>query len=358
MADNSLSLSLPFIQPNQAQKHVTHNEALRILDILTQLAVETDDLATPPPNPAEGLRHIVGDGAIGAWSGRDGDVALYENGAWQFFIPKAGWRAYVISREAMMVHDGNEWIDLDNAELQDIEAFGLGMVTLAEAPFSAKLNAAFWTALYRGDGGTGSFITTMNKEESADDLGLVLQQDFRTKALLGLFGTDDFRLATSTDGSNFKDGLIIRANTGIVDQPELPRFKATTNFDNFAAADTWIRIAINSTDLNDQGSFDAATNLFTAPVAGSYLFGATVVFRENATDQVRMSARLVINGTDVVAGSRVELNGPHVSEKSTTALQTLVGLAAGDTVELQGNMRSNDAYFLADETSFWGMKIG
>ena len=40
MSDNSPRLDLPFILPSQAQKHVTHNEALRLLDALVQLAVE------------------------------------------------------------------------------------------------------------------------------------------------------------------------------------------------------------------------------------------------------------------------------------------------------------------------------
>src|SRR6056297_2424480 len=40
MQDHSPRLSLPFILPSQAQKHVTHNEALTRLDIAAQLAVE------------------------------------------------------------------------------------------------------------------------------------------------------------------------------------------------------------------------------------------------------------------------------------------------------------------------------
>ena len=34
MTDTSSNLKLPFILPSQAQKHVTHNEALQILDAL------------------------------------------------------------------------------------------------------------------------------------------------------------------------------------------------------------------------------------------------------------------------------------------------------------------------------------
>lgn len=358
MADTSSSLSLPYIQPSQAQKHVTHNEALRILDVVTQLAVLTDDQATPPLTPAEGDKYIVGDGAIDAWSGQDGDIAFYETESWQFFTPSAGWRAYVTGRESMVVHDGADWIDLDNAEVQDIEAFGLGMTSLPDTPFSAKLNAALWTGLYEEDGGTGSMITTLNKESAPDDTGFVFQQDFGTRALFGLFGSNDLRLATSADAVVFNDALVVDAATAIVDQPALPRFKGVTNFDNYSVADVWTTIAINQTEFNDQTNFDAGTSQFTAPVAGTYCFGAALTFKQNTSDQARMGARLIVNGTDVVSGSVGEITGPHVSERTVLNVQGMVLLGAGDTVELQGRLRDFDGYFLADQTSFWGFKVG
>ena len=114
----------------------------------------------------------------------------------------------------------------------------------------------------------------MNKEAAGDDLGLTLQTGFVTKALVGLFGSDKFRLAVSADGASFFDGLIVDNTNGIVDQPRLPRFKAYTNFDNYVPLETWTKIGLNNTDYNDQGAFDAANNRFVAPVDGTYLFGA------------------------------------------------------------------------------------
>ena len=148
-------------------------------------------------------------------------------------MPRTGWRAYVISRDVLVVYDGAEWADLDGGELEDVEAFGLGMNSLATSPFAAKLNAALWTALYQADGGTGDILTTFNKEAAANDAGFVFQQDFVTRGLFGLFGTDDLRISTSADGATFFDGLVIDGATGIVDQPQLPRFKGVTNFDNY-----------------------------------------------------------------------------------------------------------------------------
>jgi Protein of unknown function (DUF2793) len=63
-------LGLPLIAAAQAQKHVTHNEALFGLDALVHLAVRDRDLATPPAEPDDGDRYIVPVGAVGAWAGR------------------------------------------------------------------------------------------------------------------------------------------------------------------------------------------------------------------------------------------------------------------------------------------------
>lgn len=51
------------------------------------------------------------------------------------------------------------------------------------------------------EGGTGDLFYTMDKEAAGDDLGLALQTGYVTKALMGLFGTDKFRLAVSQNGS-------------------------------------------------------------------------------------------------------------------------------------------------------------
>lgn len=85
--DTTDLLGLPCIMPAQAQKHVTHNEALRRLDALVHLAVASGDLAAPPPEPAPGERHIVAAGATGLWAGHDGEIAAWLDGAWSFSRP-------------------------------------------------------------------------------------------------------------------------------------------------------------------------------------------------------------------------------------------------------------------------------
>jgi hypothetical protein len=60
---DTANLGLPLIDGSQAQKHVTHNEALRILDDVIQISVTDATLTGPPSSPADGERHIVATGA-------------------------------------------------------------------------------------------------------------------------------------------------------------------------------------------------------------------------------------------------------------------------------------------------------
>ena len=358
MSQSSPRLSLPFIQAAQAQKHVTHNEAVRALDLLVQLSFEDYTQSAPPVAPSEGDCYIVAAGGSAAWLGQDGAIAAYLDGAWQFQIPRAGWQGYVRASTALMVFDGSDWQEITPSEVKAAKLIGLGMEADPSSPFAAKLNAALWSALYGADGGTGNLIQTLNRENGVTDVGLVLQDNFQTRALIGLFGDDQLRFSVTPDGATFNDALSIDTATGIANQPKLPRFKACTNYDNYVGVGAWTKLGINIAEYNDQACFDAGTNLFTAPVAGNYLLGASLTYKTNGNAGARMQGRLVLNGATAISGATGEASGTHNSETTTLPLQTLTPLAAGDTVELQGNFRAFDGYMAADETCFWGAKVG
>ena len=61
MSEQTSLISLPYIMPSQAQKHVTHKEALRILDAVLPIRVAGPATDTPPKDPQE--RHL----GPGAW---------------------------------------------------------------------------------------------------------------------------------------------------------------------------------------------------------------------------------------------------------------------------------------------------
>lgn len=104
-------LALPFIDAAQAQKHVTHNEALALIDALTQLSVAARHVTTPPATPAEGDRVLVGAGATGGFADKDDQIATFLAGGWSFLAPQAGWRTYVEAESLLLLYDGAAWVD-------------------------------------------------------------------------------------------------------------------------------------------------------------------------------------------------------------------------------------------------------
>jgi len=111
------NLDLPEIAAAQAQKHVTHNEALLALDALVQLAVVSRRIANAPGTPGEGARYIVPLGAAGDFAGQDGKVASFAGGAWSFYQPLKGWRAFIQDENGFSVFDGTTWTGPEVARL-------------------------------------------------------------------------------------------------------------------------------------------------------------------------------------------------------------------------------------------------
>ncbi len=97
---------LPLLAAGQAQKEVTHNEALLTIDRQLHLAVETRGLAFPPAIAVAGSNYIVAAGAGGAWAGRAGTVATSDGYGWIFTQPVRGCLAWVIDEAVFTVHDG------------------------------------------------------------------------------------------------------------------------------------------------------------------------------------------------------------------------------------------------------------
>lgn len=358
-------LQLSYIAPAQAQKHVTANESFAVLDAVCQGAVLEIGRNTPPGSPGPGARYVIGASPTGAWAGQAGRFTIFRNQGWHFLTPKPGWRLYNLADDRLYGLTGaGQWAQLTGSgggaigEVQNASRIGLGMAADAANPLAARLNAALFTAVPAGEGGTGSVILACNKTAVAADAGFALQRNFVTRAVAGLFGSDRFRIGVSPDGTTFHDALSVDPATGIVDQPRLTRFKAHTNFDNFAPANTWVKIGINTAEANDQGAFSAATSQFTAPVEGLYLLGASLLFKQDTSANARMRARLIRNGAAEIPGSFGEISGAHVSLATALWLQTCTPLAPGDTVELQGHFRAADGYFAATHTAFWGFKVG
>ena len=108
MDDTTPRLGLPFLFSGQAQKEVTHNEALQRLDLWVQ-TVAVDTLSTPPADPLFGDCWLVAPGAEGSWAGRDGAVAQWTAGGWRFAGPVDGMILWHRGMGLALRHVGGNW---------------------------------------------------------------------------------------------------------------------------------------------------------------------------------------------------------------------------------------------------------
>jgi hypothetical protein len=216
----STNFGLPFLEAGQAQKHVTLNEALRILDAAIHLSVSAIS-ASAPVTPEEGERHIVAAGASGAFSSHENSIATFEDGAWRFLPPRTGWRAWVEAEDILYVFDGEEWRDLRDlsVELDDVMRLGVNTTSEGENRLAVRSNAALVCAIEDVDGGSGDVRLQLSKEGSANTASVFFSTDFGGRAEFGLVGGEDFKLKVSADGDSWVEALVVSAASGLVALP-------------------------------------------------------------------------------------------------------------------------------------------
>ena len=196
--ETSPILGLPFIQPGQAQKHVTHNEAIQTLDILVQMTAEEIGAITPPSTPVDGTLFVLGAGATGDWAGQDGMLAARMPEGWFFLAPVSGWRIWNRGDGRLYVFDGIAWQSVA-VELQNLP--GLGVGTTSDAVNRLAVQSAATLFSHEGAG----HQLKINKAGAADTASLVFQTNWTGLAEIGLTGNNDFTIKV---GASFADTLI------------------------------------------------------------------------------------------------------------------------------------------------------
>ncbi|HVY20483.1 MAG TPA: DUF2793 domain-containing protein [Bauldia sp.] len=209
------NLALPYIAAAQAQKHVTHNEALRKLDTLVQLAVLDSMLTTPPGSPAEGDRYIVAASATGDWADHDAEVATWVDGLWEFAMPGEGWLAFDRAAEAILVFLSGAWAPAAAAPSGALGMLGVNTTADTTNRLAVRSEAALFTAVEAADGGSGDIRVALNKESDADTASLVLQSGWSGRAEIGLAGDTDLVVKVSADGSSWIEAIRIDKDTGL-----------------------------------------------------------------------------------------------------------------------------------------------
>jgi hypothetical protein len=254
-------LGLPLIDGAQAQKHVTHNEALALLDVVVQARVLDRTRTAPPTAPADGDAHLVAAGATGAWAGADGRIAARRDGAWHFLAPATGWLVWVAAENRLIVKTDAGWLDVvadlatPPTALDNLTRLGIGTGADATNPFAAKLNTALFAARAVAEGGSGDLRLTFNKENAAATSSLVFQSGWSGRAEIGLAGSDALAFKVSDDGATWRTALAVTPATGAIASRDL--MPATDNAHTLGSASRrWSQIYAATATISTS---DAAT---------------------------------------------------------------------------------------------------
>ncbi len=251
---DSPHLGLPYLEAAQAQKHVTHNEALRRLDALVQAVVLDRTLTTPPGSPADGDNYIPATGATGAWAGHTSEIAAWQDGAWMFYPASEGWRVWSAAEDALLAWSGTAWTIIGGAALLNpAPLVGVN----ATANTTNRLSVSSPATLLNHEG--AGHQLKLNKNAAGDTASLLYQTGFSGRAEMGTTGDDDFHVKVSADGSAWNEAIVVNRTTGAVSFPS-SSFPGGANLTTAYAATT---VTINS----DSGT-DATVNSFTNANAG------------------------------------------------------------------------------------------
>jgi len=205
---NNLLINL--IAQSQSQKEITINEGFAALEALQNRGVTTRSLSTPPGSPAEGASYIVKATATGAWTGKENQVAYYNNG-WQFIVPNQGLLIWVNDEGKIYYYSGSVWVSYaDN--LQNLAMLGIN----ATANTTNRLTVASSAVLLTNDS-SGNIQLVVNKAASSNTATVLYQDNYSGRAEIGLAGDDNFHFKVSPDGSTWNNALVITAGSGNVD---------------------------------------------------------------------------------------------------------------------------------------------
>jgi hypothetical protein len=362
-------LGMPYLQPAQAQKHVTMNEALRVLDALTQISVLDRDLAAPPATPDEGDRYIVASSASGAWEGRSTEIAVWRDGAWAFHAPKPGWLCWVVDDEALVVWDGATWTAAvagsggsGGGGSGEFETVGVN----ATADATNRL-AVSGPATLLNHAGAGHQLK-LNKAAAGDTASLLFQTGFSGRAEMGTAGDDDFRFKVSADGVAWSEAIVIDAGTGEVAFPNTtlaggaPSVNAAAFYSGGAtvcASGAWTTLADWVALRSDLGSasYASATGRVTIASATAGWWNLSAAFGPTGGTS-DCGTRIVRNGSTILAFARIAA-GASQTDTRVVFCACAAYLAAGDTIEVQGfHMRGANALSTGQTTVFSMIRAG
>jgi hypothetical protein len=327
MTDTTPRTGAPLLAAAQAQKHVTHNEALYQFDAFLCARFLDRDLTAPPSTPADGDTYLVHATATGDWTGQSGKIAYCADGTWRFYAPFGGLVAYVADESKLIVCTGSAWVDYASLMvLQNVPLIGVNTTATAPNLLTVESNAVLFTDVPTGSGGTGDVRATLSKQAAANTASFLFQDNFSGRAEIGLAGDDNFHFKVSPDGATWHDAIIVTASSGL----------ATLASATIASADI-NGGTVDGTSIGASATSSGAFTTLSASAAATFSpANANVTLSPTGTGSVAIAPatagtinNMAIGGTTPAAAVFTSLQSNAFKDAKTTAATTVQTDTAG-----------------------------
>jgi hypothetical protein len=168
----------------------------------------------PPAAPADGDRYIVAGEAGDAWTGKEGAIAAWQDGNWNFYAPQPGLLVFVKAESLLLLHDGTNFAP----PLARTERLGVN----TEPDAANRLAVSSDATLLTHDGADHRVM--VNKAAAAATASLLFQDAYSGRAEIGLAGDDRLSVKVSVDGANWTEALMTidpaTGNIGLQGEPD------------------------------------------------------------------------------------------------------------------------------------------
>ncbi|MEN0087926.1 MAG: DUF2793 domain-containing protein [Pseudomonadota bacterium] len=335
--DETPNLNLPYIAAAQAQKHVTHNEAIRMLDALVQLSVEGIE-NTPPASPEDGARYIIGSSATGEWTGHENAIAAWQDGAWEILVPQTGWLAYDQASGGYLGFDNTNWTSLSS---DSAPKFGIN--TSGDSTNRLAVSSAAVLFTHAGD----DQRLVMNRAAPHDIASLQFQTGYNADAEIGTFGDGDLGFKTKL-GTSLASALTVHSGKAIVSMPQQTGLRVAMAPGVQTITTGTTPLAFPSVKFDRGIDWSITNHEFTAPADGLYMVAANLQALAGTS-----AAKLgfAIDGTMDTASIK------EVSGTEAVCMTQLLSLTTGNTVDLRTDSPHGTLQLQGDHCSLAIAKI-
>lgn len=352
MTEQTHNLHLPFIMPSQAQKHITHNEALQVLDGIMHLSVESREVSSPPADILDGMRFLIPDLSQGIWEEQANKLAYFDGHTWIYYEPRPGWICHVVDENIMIFYDGQSWqpLQASQSNAEQIQLLGIN----APANEAERLVVSTNKSLFSHEGSDHKLY--VNKASENDIASIIFQSDYAGHAELGLTGTNDLSIKLSADGLTWTNAMVFDKEHALAKTPNKPYFRAVPNASHPTQSHA-LPLKFDALVKQTGNGFDSASSQYTVPLTGLYSFSVNARFDAMPEGgYARLFFTRNNSAENFTLGHCISGNN-HSTDFHSMSLNSILHLEEGDVVSVHGGHASGQGY-LQQESTWTGVWIG